>query len=135
MDTKEKKIGRPGKSEADLDKLCKQIEDWAEKEDSFAIRGFAAEIKVTPDLVRQWAYDYPRFRYSYQHAKNVIGLRREKNALTGVWKNPGLAERTHGQYDAEYVEFLRLIKQLDQDGILDKAITLVREVKSSQASD
>lgn len=88
--------------------------DYAEKEDSFSIYGFAHKYRKPESTVRMWTTLNNDFLAAYEYARELIGERRYFKGLTGEF-NASLVEKTHPLYNKGYKEWVREIKDKVKD--------------------
>lgn len=68
-------MGRPRKY--DLKVLANELLEWAQKDDSWNLCGFAADQHIAPSMIIGWTKEDVDFSKSYEIAKAYLGRRRE----------------------------------------------------------
>jgi hypothetical protein len=137
--------GRPRKH--DLKQLAIDLEEWAKKEDSTNLCGFAYEKFMPAITLYEYAAADVEFRYVYNAVKNIIAIRREKLVSLGKLDRAafGLSIRVYDHHvkadQQEHEKYLSDLKKdennRDDEKILEgqqKVLSKLDELQTSSKS-
>jgi hypothetical protein len=68
-------------SEDFINKLCDEIFNWAQQDDSLTINQFICKYDVSDDAMQLWKKKWPQFAAVYKRVKRILAARREVGML------------------------------------------------------
>lgn len=114
--------GRPSLTKEEVEKLCEECRQYAEKETSLTIEGFALSKRLTPPWANAIAADYPEFRQAYEYCRFMVGKRREEGALKKSMSET-LVVRTMPLYNKEFKDYMYTMAKLNSES--EKTINFI----------
>lgn len=108
------KGGRAKTIPEEWDERIKAIQEYAQKEDSYSIYGFAHQYMKADSTVKGWCHENSKFSEAYESAKEIVGERRYTKGLKGEF-NSSLAEKTHPIYNNDYREWRKYLKEKEAE--------------------
>lgn len=105
------RLGRPPDkwTEEALNKEAEALIEWAKKEDSIVLRKFASTRGYYWEMINQWKHKNLNIASAQRYAKDVIGCRREEQALKGKL-DAGIVKASMATYDSEHRAMLKEMK-------------------------
>lgn len=114
--------GRPPYTPEELALLCKECEQYAEKDTSLTIEGFALSKRYTPPWANKIANEHPEFKKAYEYCRYMVGKRREEGALKKAMSET-LVIRTMPLYNPEFKEYMYAMAKLNSES--EKTINFI----------
>jgi len=89
---KENAISLPG-----IERLAHDLLTWARTDDAYALMEFLEQKGISPQTFSRWLSKYEALKLAHETAKEILGLRREKNVTIGKWKDT-MIKNVQGHY-------------------------------------
>jgi hypothetical protein len=102
------------KTDKELEWWADQLIEWAHKEDSLVLMGFAAENLIDQARLHEWAKRCPKLERAIKVAKGLLGARREHLALHNKI-NAVLVMKTMANYNDDYHAYEKEMKLLGSE--------------------
>jgi hypothetical protein len=99
-------MGRPTLTEEQVNKLCKDIIEWAQREDSFHLAGFALSQGKTRTWIYETAEVYSNFSDALKEAREILAMRYVSGMMVNKY-NSTFGEKYLPIYDKDYKELLK----------------------------
>jgi len=120
--TSEVPQGRPGYTKEAMENLCEECRQYAEKDTSLTIEGFALSKRLVPSWANNLAEDYPEFKQAYEYCRFMVGKRREEGALKKSMSET-LVVRTMPLYNKEFKDYMYTMAKLNSES--EKTINFI----------
>lgn len=101
--------------DAEIDKLCDELIEWAKKEKDIHIIGFAIKKDKVPSWLNWMADNYPKFKKAKDDARSILGYKILKTSFYDKNVNAYVGMQYIGIYDQDFREFMKYKAEIQKD--------------------